>query len=73
MSEDEDEDDLKYAMSDGEDEEAGYIPSGKTLELLQTEKACYSGYLLKKGEKRRVSDVSLTKLCRLIVTDLISL
>ncbi|ORZ23580.1 hypothetical protein BCR42DRAFT_405055 [Absidia repens] len=55
MSEDEDDEDPKYAVSDGdgEDEDAGYIPSGKTLELLQTEKACYSGYLLKKGEKRR--------------------
>ncbi|CAO3597753.1 unnamed protein product [Absidia cylindrospora] len=53
MSEDEDDEDLKYAMSDGEDEEPGYIPSGRALELLQTEKACYSGYLLKKGEKRR--------------------
>ncbi|CAO3591358.1 unnamed protein product [Absidia cylindrospora] len=45
MSEDE--------MTKIQNEEAGYIPSGKTLELLQTEKACYSGYLLKKGEKRR--------------------
>ncbi|KAI8334606.1 hypothetical protein BC941DRAFT_431668 [Chlamydoabsidia padenii] len=53
ISEDEDDEDLRYAMSDGEDEDAGYIPSGKTLELLQTEKACYSGYLMKKGEKRR--------------------
>ncbi|KAI8331326.1 hypothetical protein BC941DRAFT_438865 [Chlamydoabsidia padenii] len=54
MSEDEeDEDDYKYTMSDGEDEDLGFVPSGKALALLQTEKACYSGYLLKKGEKRR--------------------
>ncbi|KAI8092830.1 uncharacterized protein BX664DRAFT_259958 [Halteromyces radiatus] len=38
MSEDEDEEDLRYTMSDGEDEDPAYVPSGKALELLQTEK-----------------------------------
>lgn len=41
-------------ISDGEDEDPALVPSGKALELLQTEKVCHSGYLLKKGEKRRV-------------------
>jgi hypothetical protein len=56
MSEDEeDEGDLKYAVSDGDDDEQAYVPSGKAQALLQSEKPCYSGCLLKKGEKRRVS------------------
>lgn len=56
MSDDEeDEDDLKYAVSDGDDDELADVPSGKAQALLQNEKACYSGCLLKKGEKRRVS------------------
>ncbi|KAI8071089.1 hypothetical protein BC940DRAFT_295258 [Gongronella butleri] len=53
LSEDEDEDDPKYTVSDGEDEDPASMPSGKALELLQTEKVCFAGYLLKKGEKRR--------------------
>jgi hypothetical protein len=74
MSEDEeDEDDLKYAVSDGDDDELADVPSGKAQALLQNEKACYSGCLLKKGEKRRVSlgtiaDSLLCKRC----TDLLN-
>ncbi|KAI9307294.1 hypothetical protein BJ944DRAFT_262143 [Cunninghamella echinulata] len=51
LSDDEDED-PRNMISD-EDEDPALIPSEKTLELLQTEKVCHSGYLLKKGEKRR--------------------
>lgn len=59
MSEDEDEDNYQDApnkcTSDGEDEDAVGIPlSDQALELLHSEKALKSGYLLKKGEKRRV-------------------
>lgn len=42
---------LNNGMSDADDEEA--MPTS-ALELLKTEKAIKSGYLLKKGEKRRV-------------------
>ncbi|KAI8142672.1 hypothetical protein BJV82DRAFT_613837 [Fennellomyces sp. T-0311] len=58
LSEDEDDDyapdALNKYLSDGEDDDPAAIPiSGQALELLQTEKAVKSGYLLKKGEKRR--------------------
>lgn len=59
LSEDE-EDDFDYQQhpnqyfSDEDDPPALPI-SGQALELLQTEKAVKSGYLLKKGEKRRVN------------------
>ncbi|KAI9489854.1 hypothetical protein BDB00DRAFT_841009 [Zychaea mexicana] len=59
LSEDEEDDDyapdsLNKYLSDGEDDDPAAIPiSGQALELLQTEKAIQSGYLLKKGEKRR--------------------
>ncbi|KAI9278934.1 hypothetical protein BDA99DRAFT_493496 [Phascolomyces articulosus] len=59
LSEDDEDDDYapdsfnKY-LSDGEDDDPAAIPiSGQALELLQTEKSVKSGYLLKKGEKRR--------------------
>lgn len=52
MSEDDDED---YRLSDGDDEDGTGLPmSTQAIELLQTEKVLKSGYLLKKGEKRRV-------------------
>ncbi|ORX54949.1 PH domain-like protein [Hesseltinella vesiculosa] len=53
LSEDEEEDDPRYGASDGEDEDPASMPTDQALELLQTEKVCHAGYLLKKGEKRR--------------------
>jgi hypothetical protein len=58
LSEDEDDDNnhTRY-LSDGDndDDEANAEPmSAEALELLQTEKVLKAGYLLKKGEKRRV-------------------
>lgn len=59
LSEDEEDDNHQDApnknTSDGEDEDAVGVPlSDQALELLHSEKALKSGYLLKKGEKRRV-------------------
>jgi hypothetical protein len=58
LSEDEDDDNnnTRY-LSDGDndDDEPNPEPmSAEALELLQTEKVLKAGYLLKKGEKRRV-------------------
>lgn len=58
LSEDEDDDNsnTRY-LSDGDndDDEPNLEPmSAEALELLQTEKVLKAGYLLKKGEKRRV-------------------
>ena len=65
LSEEDEEDDELYNnnkyISDGEDEDISAIPiSGQALELLQTEKSVKSGYLLKKGEKRRVKLIKTT-------------
>lgn len=58
LSDEEDEDGLNKYTSDGDidDEDPNVEPmSAEALELLQTEKVLKAGYLLKKGEKRRVS------------------
>lgn len=55
LSEDEEEDSNQKYASDGDDDEPGSEPmSAEALELLKTEKVFKAGYLLKKGEKRRV-------------------
>lgn len=50
------EDEIRYASDNDidDDEPAAEPMSAEALELLQTEKVLKSGYLLKKGEKRRV-------------------
>ncbi|KAG2219958.1 hypothetical protein INT45_002172 [Circinella minor] len=54
LSEDEEEEEVDDEEEEEEDDDIHGIPiSGQALELLQTEKSVKSGYLLKKGEKRR--------------------
>ncbi|KAI7866276.1 hypothetical protein BDF14DRAFT_1816119 [Spinellus fusiger] len=58
MSDDDDEDyhhdPLHRYLSDGEEDDPSAVPlSEQAVELLKTEKVVNSGYLLKKGEKRR--------------------
>ena len=51
----EDEDDNRLSDGDNDDDEQNIEPvSAEALELLETEKVLKAGYLLKKGEKRRV-------------------
>lgn len=51
----EDEDDHRLSDGDNDDDEQNMEPmSAEALELLETEKVLKAGYLLKKGEKRRV-------------------
>ncbi|CEG84531.1 hypothetical protein RMATCC62417_18320 [Rhizopus microsporus] len=60
LSEDEEEDSNQRYTSDGDDDEPGAEPmSAEALELLKTEKVLKAGYLLKKGEKRRVRLTSI--------------
>lgn len=57
LSDEEDEDALNKYTSDGDNDDDDPITepmSAEALELLQTEKVLKAGYLLKKGEKRRV-------------------
>lgn len=58
LSDEEDEDTPMRYTSDGDNDDDDPITepmSAEALELLQTEKVLKAGYLLKKGEKRRVS------------------
>lgn len=58
LSDEEDEDIPMRYTSDGDNDDDDPITepmSAEALELLQTEKVLKAGYLLKKGEKRRVS------------------
>lgn len=58
LSDEEDEDGLNKYASDGDndDDDPNVEPmSAEALELLKTEKVLKAGYLLKKGEKRRVT------------------
>lgn len=51
----EDEHDNRLSDGDNDDDEQNIEPmSAEALELLETEKVLKAGYLLKKGEKRRV-------------------
>jgi hypothetical protein len=60
------EDEIRY-ISDGDnddDEPVAEPVSAEALELLQTEKVLKAGYLLKKGEKRRVNKRLLLRIYR---------
>jgi hypothetical protein len=57
LSEDEEEEGEEEENIKSDDDEPGTEPvSAEAMELLQTEKVFKTGYLLKKGEKRRVMD-----------------
>lgn len=61
LSDEEDEDTPMRYTSDGDNDDDDPITepmSAEALELLQTEKVLKAGYLLKKGEKRRVSKLT---------------
>ena len=61
LSEEEEEEEEEGNIKSDDDEPEAEPVSAEAVELLKTEKIFKTGYLLKKGEKRRVKDEMIFK------------